>query len=303
MTMHPPTFGYLAPRTVDEAVAALRRHPGAVAIAGGQGLIPELRARLWVTAAGSWIQFALAGVAAVVWWGVTPTTLVSEVALAAMLIGGVTTVFVNINPLIPLDGYYALSDYLEVPNLRQRASARLTWLIKTRIFRLDAPEPPADERERRIFQIYGALSAFYIALILVFCAFNSYGWLSRTLGGAGLLVLTADRPPELRDTGANQTIDQIKLYGSGVRWFAELGLPEPDAAGYWRAAASRAAAAAPRPARAPARPPAGPAARRAAGAGGGPSRRAPGPAPSRERPFWGPPRQLTRWWSRARAAL
>lgn len=149
---------------------------------------PELKARLWVTAAGSWIQLVLASIAAIVWWAAAPGTVVSDVAFAAVIIGGITTVLMNVNPLIPLDGYYALSDYLEVPNLRQRAFAHLSWWGKTRVLRLEAPKPPADAREERIFFLYAALSIVYIAVLLGFVATNALGWLNRVLGVIGILI-------------------------------------------------------------------------------------------------------------------
>jgi 2-succinyl-5-enolpyruvyl-6-hydroxy-3-cyclohexene-1-carboxylate synthase len=67
-----------------------------------------------------------------------------------------------------------------------------------------------------------------------------------------LIALTADRPPELRGIGAGQTIDQLKLYGSSVRWFCEVGTHEADDEGllHYRSVACRALAAAhgePRP--------------------------------------------------------
>ena len=48
--------------------------------------------------------------------------------------------------------------------------------------------------------------------------------------GVPLIVMTADRPPELREIGAGQSIDQVKLYGSSVKWFVEVGNHEPGRA-------------------------------------------------------------------------
>jgi 2-succinyl-5-enolpyruvyl-6-hydroxy-3-cyclohexene-1-carboxylate synthase len=59
-----------------------------------------------------------------------------------------------------------------------------------------------------------------------------------------LIMCTADRPPELRDTGAGQTIDQVGLYGAAVRWQCDMGVPVdvPGAGAAWRAGAARAVA-------------------------------------------------------------
>lgn len=63
-------------------------------------------------------------------------------------------------------------------------------------------------------------------------------------GMVPLLLLTADRPPELRETGANQAIDQLGIFGRAPRWAVDLGVPE-DRAGanaFWRASMARAVA-------------------------------------------------------------
>ncbi len=64
--------------------------------------------------------------------------------------------------------------------------------------------------------------------------------------GVPMIVLTADRPPELRGIGAGQTIDQLKLYGDSPRWFCEVGTHEADDSGllHFRSVACRAFAAA-----------------------------------------------------------
>ncbi len=64
------------------------------------------------------------------------------------------------------------------------------------------------------------------------------------LAGVPMLVATANRPPELHDVGAPQTVDQRHLFGRAVRWFAEPGPPTADTVGTWRSLGARAVAAA-----------------------------------------------------------
>jgi len=63
------------------------------------------------------------------------------------------------------------------------------------------------------------------------------------LSGIPLLICTADRPPELRDVGAPQTIDQVKLFGTAVRWFHDPGVPTAANATSWTSLATRSVAA------------------------------------------------------------
>lgn len=58
------------------------------------------------------------------------------------------------------------------------------------------------------------------------------------LSDVPMIVVTADRPEELRGVGAPQTIDQVELYGDHVRWFHDPGVPDPAARGQWRALAA-----------------------------------------------------------------
>jgi putative peptide zinc metalloprotease protein len=194
---------------------------------------PERRARLWVTAAGSWIQLVVASIAAIVWWAATPGTVLADAAFAGVFIGGITTVFMNANPLLPLDGYYALSDYLEIPNLRKRAFAHLTWLAKSRLFRLDLPAPPANERERRVFLIYGCLASLYVTIVLTFFAATAFGWLNRWLGVVGIAIfltgafLTLRQPVKALLRTAKAAFRQHRAAWGGQPWKRRLIIGAP----------------------------------------------------------------------------
>jgi len=123
--------------------------------------------RVVVGAAGMFWELAIAAVAAIVWASVGPGV-VQALAYNCMFIASVTTLLFNGNPLLRYDGYYILSDLLEIPNLAQRSKSYLYYLVKRYIWRVRNPRNPANTAgERAWFVFYGIASTIYRVFILI----------------------------------------------------------------------------------------------------------------------------------------
>lgn len=123
--------------------------------------------RAIVGAAGMIVELVLAAIAVYVWVSVEPGS-VRTVAYNTILIAGISTVVFNANPLLRFDGYYILADFLEIPNLRQRANTYLGYVCERYLFGRDDAQPPhATSGERAWFVVY-AVSSFLYRIVVVF---------------------------------------------------------------------------------------------------------------------------------------
>ncbi|HEU5248681.1 MAG TPA: efflux RND transporter periplasmic adaptor subunit [Thermoanaerobaculia bacterium] len=129
-------------------------------------MFPNQMKRLWVTIAGIYSEVAICAVATFLWVVSYPDTLVNQLAYKTMLFTGISAVFFNINPLIKVDGYYALSSLLKLPDLREAAWGQIGAWIQKRILRLPVEVPATTRRKRRLYWIYGTLSIAYTATIM-----------------------------------------------------------------------------------------------------------------------------------------
>lgn len=151
-------------------------------------LFREKSKRLWVTFAGAWFEMFLWGVAMLVWRVTDPNTLINYLALVIVATSAIKSFF-NLNPLIKLDGYYLLSDWLEVPNLRQRAFGYLSRCIE-RLWSSPTDEPAPTRRERNIFLVYGTLAWTYSFWLLTWVLSFFAGVLVRKFQGWGFVFFT-----------------------------------------------------------------------------------------------------------------
>jgi putative peptide zinc metalloprotease protein len=128
--------------------------------------------RAAIGAAGMYVEVVLASLCTFLWWFSEPG-LLNHLCLYIMFVCSVSTIVFNGNPLLRYDGYYILSDLIEIPNLRQKTDAVLQRTLAWWCLGL---EPPRDRylppRRRVLFIVYGIAAAVYrwfvLALILWF---------------------------------------------------------------------------------------------------------------------------------------
>jgi putative peptide zinc metalloprotease protein len=126
----------------------------------------ERRRRVAVGAAGIAVELFLAALALFVWLAVEPGA-VRLVALDVMLIGGVSTLLFNGNPLLRFDGYYVLSDWIDVPNLGPRGTRQVAFLAQRHLLGLDDAESPVTAPGEAPWLVAHALLSFaYRSVVL-----------------------------------------------------------------------------------------------------------------------------------------
>ncbi len=146
--------------------------------------------RLAVKAAGPYFQMILFAFAVCVWRVTMIGSFVNNIAYLIILVTFITFLF-NFNPLIKLDGYYLLSDWLDIPNLRSKAFAYIGNLFKRRFLGWPIEKLETTARERRIFFWYAFLALLYSGGLIGFILYLVGSFLIAQYGGAGFLLLTA----------------------------------------------------------------------------------------------------------------
>lgn len=145
---------------------------------------PSKWQRIAVAAAGIYGELFLAAIAAVVWTKLDPGP-VSAALHQVVVLSSLTTVLFNANPLMRFDGYYILSDLLDIPNLYSKGQSVTRWLMRRWVLGLKKAKFPLRSNERAaVIGIYGICAAVWRVVVII-------GLLSAAVSmfeGAGLII-------------------------------------------------------------------------------------------------------------------
>jgi putative peptide zinc metalloprotease protein len=118
--------------------------------------------RIIISFAGIYVELVIAATATFLWWYTPAYPVVNNIALAVMVLCSVSTVMFNANPLMRFDGYYMLADWLEIPNLREKANRYLNNLFLDKCLGIEVPPEQYMAPTRKwLFVIYAIASWVY----------------------------------------------------------------------------------------------------------------------------------------------
>lgn len=176
--------------------------------------------RMIVGAGGVFVEMAMAAVAAIVWANTAQGATLHSIGYNMMFVAGVSTVLFNGNPLLRYDGYYILSDLLEMPNLAQRATGYISYLVRRYAWGVRRPQNPAHSRgESWWLGAYGVSSTVYRTLIsigiLLFVANKLFfiGMLLAVVGGVAWVFVPLGKL--LRYLATSGELDRVRARAAG----------------------------------------------------------------------------------------
>jgi putative peptide zinc metalloprotease protein len=142
--------------------------------------------RIIIGAAGMYIEVVLSAIAIYVWWFSKPG-LVHHLALNTFFVTTITTVIFNANPLMRFDGYYMMSDFLEIPNLRQKSDKLLREAFSWFCLGIESKPDPFMPETGRVWFITYAIAAWL------------YRWV--VLASISMFLYTVLKPYDLQSLG------------------------------------------------------------------------------------------------------
>jgi putative peptide zinc metalloprotease protein len=122
--------------------------------------------RFVIGMAGAWSELYIWAVATTIWWGTAPGSTVHNSAYLLMMMTGIAGLFINWNPLMKLDGYYMMSEVLQIAELKEDSTAYLSAWVKRHVWGLPVEVPYVPKNRRLGFAVYASASGAYSYTIL-----------------------------------------------------------------------------------------------------------------------------------------
>jgi putative peptide zinc metalloprotease protein len=124
--------------------------------------------RIIISFAGIYVELVIAAAATFVWWYTPAYPVVNNIALCIMVLCSVSTVVFNANPLMRFDGYYILSDWLEIPNLREKANRYLNNTFLEKCLGVEVPPEPYMAPGRKVLFVVYAVASWVYKWVIMF---------------------------------------------------------------------------------------------------------------------------------------